>query len=184
MRNFRFLFIIFFAGCSTMSVNSGPTFKAWEGKGGDYRHYVSTDFVETNAFAPSTSSNIMLECKYPLNNGKDPISEDPENLIGQECRSVAVGNHSAGVGVMPSVGGALVSAGGTIGAAYLVGKGLADSGDNNSMNNKSSSDSVNASESAGGAGGTARSGDDYNATYNITNKACDSTLIGSGCQFD
>lgn len=165
------LLFVFFVGCSTMSVNPGPTFKKWEGAEGDYRHFVSTDFIETNAFAPSTSSNMMLECK------RSPSMGDPENLIDQECRYVSVGNHSAGSGVMPSVGSALIQSSGVVGAAYLLGEGLAKSGDRSSTkNSNSASGGVSSSESAsaggaGGAGGTGI-GEDESKIINYENETC------------
>lgn len=120
MKRFLFVVMVFFMGCGTTTVTSGPPFSSWDT--GEPRRYVKVEFTNTNSFAPSTVNSILLECK---NFTSAANMSDDERLKKSQCRSSDDGNFVAGEGVLPG----LIGAGAIVGGAYFIGKGIEGSGD-------------------------------------------------------
>jgi len=110
-------------------MNSSPSFTDWDT--GEKRSFVKVSMTDTHAFAPSSSTSVLLECQG--------VVED--NLSESRCRPANVGRHDTGAGVMSSFGSAVISSAGVVGGAYFMGKGLSDSGDRSQTTNTMEIDS-------------------------------------------
>jgi hypothetical protein len=139
------LIILFLTACASVSTNFGP--KYLNKDTGKPQQNVNVEFTSTNAVAPSTTDNVMLECEPPA--GVESM-EKMEGLEKSLCSTMS-GNHDAGPGVLPSIGSAVVQSGGFAYGMHEMGKGLKGSGDNTSI------------KSEGGHGGLGGLGvgDDY-----------------------
>jgi len=118
---------ILFGACASVGANLGPSFTEWDT--GEHRQYVKVTFVNNHAFSPSTTTTMMLECRYLQETLSLEGKTDEEILNDSRCRPADVGNHDAGAGVVSGFGSAVVQSAGIVGSAYLIGKGLANSGD-------------------------------------------------------
>jgi hypothetical protein len=128
---FCFLLVTILLGaCASTGTNLGPSFTEWDT--GEHRQYVKVTFVNTHAFSPSTTTTMMLECRYLRGTLSLEGKTDEEILNDSQCRPAAVGNHDVGAGVVPGFGSAMVQSAAIVGSAYLLGEGLAQSGDTHS----------------------------------------------------
>lgn len=118
---------ILLGACASTGTNLGAPFGEWET--GERRQYVKVTFVNNHAFSPSTTTTMMLECRYLRGTLSLEGKTDEEILNDSRCRPADVGNHDVGAGILPGFGGAMIQSAGIVGSAYLIGKGLADSGD-------------------------------------------------------
>jgi len=133
---FYFLLVTILLGaCASTGASLGPSFT--ERKTGERRQYVKVTFVNNHAFAPSTTTTIMLECSYLRDHLNLEEKTDEEILNDSQCWPADVGNHDAGVGILPGVGSSIVQSAGIVGSAYLIGKGLGDSGDRTTLTDES-----------------------------------------------
>ena len=79
----------------------------------------------------------MLECHYILDSLSLEGKTDEEILNDSQCWPADVGNHDAGAGILPGVGSSVIQSAGIVGSAYLLGRGLAKSGDNTTLTDES-----------------------------------------------
>jgi len=129
---------ILFGACASVGANLGPSFTEWDT--GEHRQYVKVTFTNNHAFAPSTTTTMMLECRYLRGTLSLQEKSDEEILNDSRCRPADVGNHDAGSGVVSGFGSAIIQSAGIVGSAYLIGKGLAKSGDTNTTENNLNSE--------------------------------------------
>ena len=113
-----FLIALFVAvGCSTVAVQTTPTFFHLDtGKETNFR---TMTIIDVNAFAPTTSVKIVLQCE-PTGNETDM----------PRCRPADVGSTDSTPGVITGLGGSVINSAAIVGSGFLIGKGLGESGDN------------------------------------------------------
>ena len=135
---------ILFGACASVGTNMGPSFTEWDT--GEHRQYVKVTFVNNHAFAPSTTTTMILECRYLRGTLSLQGKTGEEILRDSQCRPADVGNQAVGAGILPGFGSSIVQSAGIVGSAYLLGKGIAKSGDTHTNNSKTYNDNYNENE--------------------------------------
>jgi len=108
--------LLFSWGCSGVGVQKTPTFYHLDsGKATNYQTITVTD---VNAFAPTTTVKFVLHC--------EPDGSETEM---PRCRPSDVGSKDSTPGVITGLGSSVINSAAIVGSGYLIGKGLADSGD-------------------------------------------------------
>ena len=134
------------SACASTETSFGPEFFSWGSP--DKVRYVKISLTNSNSFAPSNTTTIILECRrLPKEIGDVMNDEDIESLKDSECRLAQPVSHDASVGIFPGFGSAVVNSAAVVGGAYFIGKGLEGSGDTTSLNNASESGSSSDSSS-------------------------------------
>jgi len=108
--------LLFSWGCSTIGVQTTPTFMHLDtGKATNFRTLTMTD---VNAFAPTTSTKIVLQCEPDASETEMP-----------RCRPANVGSTDSTPGVITGLGGSVINSAAIVGSGYLIGKGIGESAD-------------------------------------------------------
>lgn len=115
--------LLLLSGCATVDLTSSKPYKSWDK--GEGRRLFKVSFVNTNAFAPSTSNVVVYECRDVIN-GEGMT--DTELFAASPCRPMLNNNHDSGAGAFTVFGSAVVNAAGMITSAALIGEGLGKSG--------------------------------------------------------
>ena len=106
----------FLGGCASVMEQTTPTFYDLDtGKATNFRTMTLT---EVNAFAPTTTVQIVLKCEPKVSETAMP-----------RCRPSDVGQHNATPGVVTGFGSAVINSAAVVGGAHLIGKGISESGD-------------------------------------------------------
>jgi len=169
---------ILLGSCASVGANLGPSFTEWDT--GEHRQYVKVTFTNNHAFAPSTTTTMMLECRYLRGTLGRSSKSDLEILQDSQCRPADVGNQGVGAGIVPSFGSSVVQSAGIVGSAYLLGKGIAKSGDNSSTENNLTDDSWTQSNNQRMEANSPNVDININADANAGNSETNTTLTTTG----
>lgn len=143
----------FLSACSSTTITSSPEFLSWGVY--DKTKFVKISLTNSSAFAPSSVSTILMECRRLPKDSENDIA----SLKDSECRLAQSIKHDVNVGIFPSFGSAVVNSAAMVGGAYFIGKGLDGNGDNNTTTYNDSdfttaTDGSNTYNSSGGGHST------------------------------
>ena len=109
--------LVVIGGCASTTVQKTPSFL--NGDTGKETNFTTMTLTEVNAFAPTTSVKFVLQCEV---NGEKDLSKT-------RCVPSNAGRQDSAPGVVSGFGGAVINSAAIVGGAYLMGKGIAKSGD-------------------------------------------------------